>query len=70
MSGISSISREQKFPIYCIIIKCIFRFEGRNNLNSIHERPIERNVYNRLQYEARLKAEAVAGGVMYGMDHI
>ena len=70
MSGILSISKEQKFPIYCIIIKCRFRFEGRNNLNSIQAQPIERNVYNRLQYEARLKVEAVAGGVMYGMDHI
>ena len=69
-SGISSISGEQKFPIYCIIIKCIFRFEGRNNLNSIQAQPIERNVYNRLQYEAKLKVEAVARGVMYGMDHI
>lgn len=38
--------------------------------NSIQARPIERSVYNRLQYEARLKVEAVAGGVMYGMDHI
>ena len=69
-SEIASISGEQKFPIYCIIIKCIFRFEGRNNLNSIQTQPIERSVYNRLQYEARLKVEAVAGGVIYGMVNI
>lgn len=39
-------------------------------LNSIQVQLIERNVYNRLQCEARLKAEAVAGGVIYGMDYI